>query len=1109
MEATSDFKYLQKLNFDPAQYKTFVYRLISNFRSVALIIMLIIGMGLYFFFNLPKELSPEINIPIASVSVTLSGASPKDIEKIIIEPLEKAISPLEDVDYLRSTANQSFAIIVVYLKDGVDPNRAVDELRTEIESVELPEDSTDPQIQTIDFSEVPVLQTSIVSELDLLTLSKIATDIKEELENTSAIRKVELNGQLEERIYLTLKLENIQKYNITPAQLINTLNSSNINLPSGNFEMGELEYQIAVDNSINSISDIRELLVNISGQSIPITELAEIRLNPDPDFKNALYFVERGGKKQNSIELRIYKTSDAKIDEAVAAADDTIGNYLDGQKNVKKVDISNEAQNITDQFNDLTNNFIGTIGLVFLVLFVFLGIKQAGVASISIPFTFLATFIIMGAAGLTINFLSLFSLLLALGLVVDNAIVIVSGYTMYVKSGKFNSTEAALMVYKDFKIPILTTTLTTVWAFLPLLLSTGIIGEYIRSIPIVVSASLIASASVAVFINLPLMAVLSNKVPQHIQKATKLSLAILIIVATYNLLLLILNQSPNPDSIYIPYLKTSAFICSLIISSLIFKNLWKFKLPTNINPEYFSSHILNNGILNFDRVVDIYIEIIRKILFSRTKKIMVIIVTLSLMFTSFGFVGTGLLKSEFFPKSDSELIYVNFSGPAGWNSKQLEPHINQAVDIIKDTDELKFMTIIQGLNIEADQDLSSGNNLAYIIIRLVEKESRKITSMDITDDLRQKLTTQLGIDTSVIQFSGGPPAGADIELNILGDDLTILEELNNKFIETIQSFEEVTNVESTLIQSSGQISIDLSSTELAKRQLNAQEVSFWLRSVMSGSEVTEILGGAQGDTKIFVNVDKTYTLADIENLLIPSASGNQYSLAEVAEIKLENTPATIDRKDGKRLISVLGYVAKDESATVVYNTKIKPALEEIELPNGYSWDIGGVNEQNQESVNSIISQMLLSFGLILTTMVLQMNSFRKALLVLSIIPVAISGVFFNFTLFGIPLSFPALIGVLALFGIVVNNTILLIDKISQNHKIGLEYLEGIIDACSSRLQPIFFTTATTIAGLLPITLSDPLWQGLGGAIIAGLSFSGVIILFLLPVAYSWIFKKTQ
>jgi multidrug efflux pump subunit AcrB len=1113
MEENTDFKYLQKLKFDTAEYKSFVYKLINNFRSVVLLIILIIAIGIYSFIELPRELNPEINIPIVSISVSLPGSSPRDIEQLIIEPIEKVVSPIEEVDYIEATASQSIGILIVYLKEGVDQNLVEDKIRTEIENVEFPEDASDPRVQSIDFNQIPVLQTSIVSDLDLLSLSKVAKNLELELEKSKFIKEVNLNGNLEERIYITLKLDNIQKYNLTPAQLINAIQASDINLPSGNYEINAIEYQIAIDNSFKSISDIRQLILNINGQSIPISELAEISLKPDPDFKNYLKYLEKGGKEKNSVEIGIFKTDEAKINEATTAAGEIIDKYLTENKDIKRIDISNETDNISTEFDSLINNFFQTIFLSFLVLFLFLGTRQAIVAAISIPLTLLSVFIVMLVSGISINFLSLFSILLALGLIVDNSIVIVSAFDSYKKTGKFNATQTALMVYKDFKIPILTSTLCTIWAFLPLLLSTGIIGEYIRSIPIIVSAGLVACAIITIFINLPLLVAFSTNMPGHIRKLFSILGYITVCIILYFSITSIFNQSPNTDSKNADLLNNFALLFSIIATIFLIYSIKKnrIKLGSNrfLSSTFKKINALDKGILNFAPVVNAYEKMLRNILFNKLEKYLVVAITAVLFIVSIIFAATGMLKTEFFPASDSELIYVNLKGPAGWTGEKLDPYINEATEIVSELNELEFVTVIKGGNVEADNGVSTANNYAYLIVKLVEKNARKISSLDITEELRSKLNERIDIESSAIQFSGGPPAGADIQVNLTGEDFTVLESLNNQIQSIIRNIDEVASVNTTLIQSSGQINIQLSSTELSRRQLSAQEVSLWLRSVISDTKVSEFTNAGDDDTQIFVDVDKDFNLSEIENLIVPSQSGSKFTLGEIAEITLEDSPSEITRRDGKRLISVLGFVKTGESATEVFNDKVKPKLEELEIPDGYEWNVGGVNEENQESVNSIISQMLLSFALILTTMVIQMNSFRKALLVLSIIPIAVAGVFFNFTVFGIPLSFPSLIGTLALFGIVVNNSILLIEKINQNHEIGLEYREGIIDACASRMEPIFFTTITNIVGLLPITLSDPLWQGLGGAIIAGLSFSGIIILFLLPVIYSWVFKPVQ
>jgi multidrug efflux pump subunit AcrB len=322
----------------------------------------------------------------------------------------------------------------------------------------------------------------------------------------------------------------------------------------------------------------------------------------------------------------------------------------------------------------------------------------------------------------------------------------------------------------------------------------------------------------------------------------------------------------------------------------------------------------------------------------------------------------------------------------------------------------------------------------------------------------------------------------------------------------LEEMPEAINVDTSLKQSAGQIKITLNESELRQRNLSAGQIGGWLRTAITGSETGDITVNSEDVDLVVRLAEGDQTLSMLQNLQLPTQFGS-YSLAEVADFSLETSPTAIEREGGDRVVRVTA-AANNISATELL-AKFQDQTQDYQIPTGYSWDVGGVNEENDKSVQSIIQAMGLSALLILITMVLQLNSFRKSLLVLSVIPLAVAGVFFNFTIMGIPLSFPALIGVLALFGIVVNNSIMLVEKINQNLKFGLPFLESVVDACASRIEAIFFTSVTTAIGLLPITISDPLWRGLGGAIIAGLSVSGTLILVLLPALFVEVFGEDK
>jgi multidrug efflux pump subunit AcrB len=384
---------------------------------------------------------------------------------------------------------------------------------------------------------------------------------------------------------------------------------------------------------------------------------------------------------------------------------------------------------------------------------------------------------------------------------------------------------------------------------------------------------------------------------------------------------------------------------------------------------------------------------------------------------------------------------------------------------------------------------------------------RKKTSMTIAEELRSSLpmVVQQG-KVLVEEQSGGPPVGSDIALKISGAELSELDVIAQDVEQFLQSQEGVVNIERSVKAGPSQLVFEPDATRLAALQLSPPDVAFWLRTALSGFSLAEVtLEGMseKTDVKLYFE-NRLFTPEEIGLVQVASPQGS-YPIETLGSLVLKPSPSQISREDGRRTLTLSAGVREGFNGSEI-NDALLQFTQELNLAEGYRFETGGVNEENQRSVQAILLAMLLSFVLILGTMVIQLGSFRQAFVVMLVIPLAVSGVFVLFSLTGTPLSFPALIGILALFGIVVNNSIVLVDKINQNRRVGLPFVAAISDASASRLEPILFSSMTTIIGLIPITLSDPLWRGLGGAIIAGLSVSGMIMLFFIPVVYWWIFS---
>jgi multidrug efflux pump subunit AcrB len=1104
-----EFLYLKKLKFDKQLQNTFIARYLSNPRLLFLLIVAIISIGLSSYFNLPRRLNPEIKIPIIIVTTILPGASPQDIESLITKNLESSINRLDDVKKITSSSRDNISIISVEFDSGVDPDKAKQSVQSAIESVNLPTDAQKPVVQKIDFENQPVWSFTITGS-DLLSIKKFADILKKELENLPSIEKITTGGLEEKEIVISINPEKIATYGINPLQISQLVKSSVNSFPAGSVHTSESSFTLTIDPLINSLDDVRKLNIFINGSVFALSEIAEVYERSKPN-QFLSYFATPTKQAQPSITFSVYKTPNANINEAVADSEKIvkkITDRYDGRFTIQT--ITNTGNLIDKQFNHLLRDFIITVLLVFFVLFIFLGARQAFVSFFAVPLTFLISFSVMKISGISLNFLSLFSLLLSLGLLVDDTIVVISAMTQYYRTGKFTPLQTGLLVWRDFGVPILTTTLTTVWAFVPLLLSTGIIGEFIKSIPIVVSSTLLASLGVAMLIILPLMIILLKpQVPQRVIIAFRI-LLVIILISIY------IWIAPKGIGLIIALIGLGGFlfVTSQIRLALI-KGTKKYIIQQSRKksflrklPAYFEK-----GFISFSIIERKYRLIITRILAAKQNRRNAIIMVIIFSIFSYLLLPLGFVKNEFFPKSDQNFLYINLELPPGTDLTQTTQEAINILNKLRSTQEISYITADVG-KIFSREFTAVGNNENTVMFSIVlpDRKERSHTSMEIADFLRQSLSSYTKGKITVSEVSGGPPAGSDIQIKLFGDDIGLLDNYAEKVKKFLENQGGVTDIQKSIKAGPSQIVFVPHQNQLANFNISQDILGIWLRTFASGLKLESLRQTNSSEEEIDITLQfgkRPQDVANISSLTFPSQFG-PVPITQLGSFILKPSPTLITREDGKRTISISASVKKGFSVTDINKKLEQFAKNDLKLEEGYFWKTGGVNEENQKSVYSILQAMILSFLLIIVTMVIQFTSFRKAIIVILVIPLSISGVFVIFGLTQTPLSFPALIGVLALFGIVVKNSILIVDKITTNQKSGMSFQDSIVDAAGSRLEPIALTSLATIMGLIPITISDPLWRGLGGAIIAGLTFSGTIMLFFIPVVYfMWFNPKDQ
>jgi len=1118
---SSDYLYLEKLEFKPELRKSWLNFFVSNFRVVILLIILLTIGGVYSYSQLPLESQPEVKIPYAVVITTYPGASPTDIEELITKKIETKIAGVKDVKTITSNSSNSISSISVEFDARADLATSIRSLRDQVNTVknDLPSDANEPSVNEISFDDTPIFSFSLAGPYDGFALRSYAETIQDELEKIPGVRQVNVSGGDTREFSIDYDPQKLTFYNISPDQANQIIKATNLVFPGGNFEGQKYSYPIKADARFYTAAKIGDtpLMHTDNGAIIYLKDIAKVS---EQAIKKTVIsrFSDKGRPAENGINISVIKKTGGNIvdtaDAAKAKIDELLKTFPAGLYYDITVDTSDQ---IKKDFTQLRHDFILTIILVFSILFLIVGLKEAIVAGLAVPLVFFATFGVMLFTGITLNFLSMFSLILSLGLLVDDAIVVVSATKQYIKTGKFTPEEAVLLVLNDFKVVLTTTTLTTVWAFLPLLSSTGIIGQFIKSIPITVSVTLVSSLIIALIINHPLAAVL-----ERIRLTKKIFLALILTLFTLGLGLIFLKTPVGYVLALLIFIILTLMIKYYVRggrttmeknyrlkeaewrSDELIKNKLKCQSDDSCNISWYNRFI--HGVIRFDKLLPIYEKFLCRILSSKKYRLATLGIIFTLFVSAIMLPIIGIVKSEFFPASDFDYLYIDITAPAGTNLGETDKIAQQIEERLYKYKEISnFSTVIgtAGTN-QNSLSSSSGNpsNKGQITVKLVDTKQRSLKSYQLTDIIRQDLADLKDATITVDTPRGGPPSGADFEARISGDDLQVLDKIAHDLRPYLTSIKGVINDDISLKDSPADYTFVLDPARLELYNLNAAYVGSMIRLAISGTEVTSILDAGK-EIKVMARFspDKIPDLESIQNLQIINLKKQPVFLRDVATIKLEPSVETISRIDQKRTVLLSASVNENNLPASVVQEFQDQAIKNYKLPDGYTITYGGQNEQNAESVASILRAMVMAGLLIVSTLVIQFNSFKKALIVLVTIPLALIGVFYGLAIFRLTLSFPGLIGIVALFGIVVKNAIILIDKINLNLKSQIPFYDAVVDAGKSRLEAIVITSICTIVGIIPVTLSNETWTALGGAIIFGLMLSSFFTLFIVPILF--------
>lgn len=1005
--------------------------------SYVFIAVLLIA-GTYAIVAIPKENSPSIDIPTGIVTAALPGASAEDMETLVTNKLEAQISGINNIDTITSSSGDGISQITVQFTANAETNQSIQDLRDAVARAvpNLPTDVTAPQVIKLNFSDQPILVVSVSGELSPLEFSNLGQTLSDDFLNISGVSQVNVAGVPKREVDVIVKKESLQQYGLRITDVIGAISASNAALPAGRISIDGVSYNVNFKGGITDPSQIQDIAVSTkNGVPIYLRDIAVISNDLAPATTYSRVSLDGKPSKQ-AITLLIYKQSGASIQ---GVANSVKAKITELQKTtLAGLDVfvppsTDQGIQVSQQLGDLTETGLITVVLVILVLFLTIGWRESLVAALAIPLSFLIAFIGLYFTGNTLNFISLFALILAVGILVDSGIVVTEAIHARMKTHS-TADAAAHAALKDYAWPLIAGTSATIAVFAPLFFISGIVGKFIAGIPYTLIFVLIASIIVALGI-VPLVAILFTK------------------------------KDPN-------------------------------RLEQK-QEEYT------------EKATKWYTEKLRTILEHRRYQNIFIGSLVALLIASFALPITGLVGVSFFPQDDIDFVYVNIQKPVGTVLTQTDV-VTRAVEEIlyANKDVASFQTTV-GESSSLTGAGSSGTNQANITINLQDK--RKKTSTVISNELIRSLAVITDADVQVLQPSNGPPSGAPIQIQFVGDDLGELIVSADKGRQLLATIPHVINVTATTETNGTEFNLSIDRAKATALGLNTQLVGQTLRAAVNGTKATSITQKNKNiDVVVKLNLNTAYTdtsntaettIDSIKNLSIQGASGSVL-LGSILKDSLGLSNSTVSHKDKKRIETISAY-PDEKTTTAEVVSAFQKRASELNLPAGVVISYGGESESVNQSFTEMFIALIAGLVLMFIILVISFDSIRYTLYLLSIVPLSLIGVLSGLALTGQALSFTSLLGVIGLGGVIINHAIILMDSLIEQLNLHPDkpLIDIVVDASETRFRPIILTTIATVIGMVPLALSNPTWGPFAFTVMFGLTFAILLTLILVPVLF--------
>lgn len=1087
---------------------------LRNSISVFILSALLILFGLFSYITMPKESFPEIVFPLIYVQTPYPGNTPQDIENLITRPLEKEIKSVDGIKNLNSESVQDVSIINVEFNIDVDTEQALKDVKDAVDRAmsDLPSDlDQDPVVLDIDLSRIPILNINLSGDYSIDDLVDYAEILQDEIEELGEISEATITGDKEKEVQINIDMPKLQENKLSFNDVQNALAAENINIGAGDILLGKTRRSIRTDAEFNSMEEIRNVIVkHENGNFVYLKDIADVLFT----YKEVESMARLDG--ESVVSLNVIKKGGENLLEATDKIREIIkeAQKFNLPKGLKITITNDQSTQTRNQIANLENSIISGVILVTLTLLFFLGLRNATFVGLSIPFSMFISFLVLSAAGVTLNFIVLFSLILALGMLVDNAIVTIENiYRLYAEEG-LTAWEASRQGVGEVAIPIISSTATTLAAFFPLLFWDSIIGEFMGYLPRTLIIVLGSSLFVALVIN-PVIA--SSFIKKQDFEANKNHKKAIISFAIF-LILGILS-----------HLGDSTILGNLLLT--IAAGILIFTYVLNGLSAWFQLVLL-------PRVEHLYAKTLAYAL-RRWRPAVIILGTFVLMFVSINFYFGSNPKVVDFPENEPNYINVFVEVPLGTDVVATDSVAmlveDELVGLLEPYDSLVVSVVTNvGAETASQNEFGGGGqntpNKARITISFVEYELRNgVSTSAIQREVTEALNNWMpGLTITVEKEQNGPPTGRPINIEITGSEFDQLIASADEVKQTIDAAEipGIEGLQIDLETNKPEMLVRIDRDRARRLGVSTQQIALVLRTALYGSEASKYKEG-EDDYPIEIRLKKEYRydVASLMNQLVTfrsQASGRivQVPISAVTSYEFVNSYNSIKRKDSERLITVYSNVVEGFNETEV-NNEIKAVLGDYEMPEGYDLKFTGSQQEQQESAEFLTRALLIAVSLIFIILVSQFNSALKPFIIILTVLFSTIGVFLGLGIF--QMEFVVImtgIGIVSLAGIVVNNGIVLIDFIELSRarlreEAGLEQGQELEDSDlvkaielggKTRLRPVLLTAITTVLGLLPLAVGLNIdFIGLLDGRGANIYFGGDNAIFWSPMAWTVIF----